>query len=73
MMNGMPNKHEAQDMIIAACVTAAFKAEAEGRPEMAALIRNEAEKIAKRYGLSDVPGLPGTWRTHKMWRGHRDG
>lgn len=55
----------AQDKIIAALVNAAFTEEDVGNVEVAHEIRQEATKLAKRWGLSEVSGLPGTWKHGK--------
>jgi hypothetical protein len=54
-------KQDAQDAIIAALVNAAFNKDEAGEPEVAHCIRLEATKMARRWGLSEVSGLPLTW------------
>jgi hypothetical protein len=54
-------RQAAQDAIIAACVMIAFKADDDGDAELAIDIRKEASRLAKRYGISEVPGLPDTY------------
>lgn len=56
---------EAQDKIIAALVTAAFNSEDLNEIELAEEIRWEASRLAKRWGIYNVPGLPKTWKTTK--------
>lgn len=59
-MSAKQMKEQAQDTIIAVLVNAALAAEEKGFTDLAKAIRKEAARIAKRYGLSDVPGLPET-------------
>jgi hypothetical protein len=55
----------AQDKIIAALVNAAFVEEDSKNGDVAEEIRSEATKLAKRWGISEVPGLPRTWKPTK--------
>lgn len=55
----------AQDKIIAAMVNAAFAESG----ELADEIRREATKMAKRWGLREVPGLPHTFPRGKVHYG----
>ena len=51
----------AKDQIISAAVTAASAAEDDEHFMLAADIRIVAASLAREWGLSHVPGLPGTW------------
>ena len=66
--NEMPTE-AAQDKIIAALVSAAFVVEDGATSDddiaVAHEIRLEATKMAKRWGISEVPGLSGTWPRRK--------
>lgn len=55
----------AQNKILHALVSAAFAEEDANNVEMADEIRREATKMAKRWGVSQVSGLPGTWPRSK--------
>jgi hypothetical protein len=69
---GMETKQQAQDKIILAIVNEAFVAEDHGNLALAIAIRTEGVRLAKRYGISDVHGLPGTWpKTPPRRRGYR--
>jgi hypothetical protein len=54
-------KEAAQDRMVEALVAAALQTSEEGNEVVAEAIRAEAAKIARRFGLSNVPGLPATW------------
>lgn len=62
MRIGDGKKQYAQDAIIQAAVSAALVADERGFTDVAKEIRKEATRLAKRYGLFDVPGLPATFR-----------
>jgi hypothetical protein len=53
----------ARDAIISAIVAEALRQEESGAAELAAAIRYEGTTIAKKFGLSHVPGLPDTYPT----------
>lgn len=53
-------KYAAQDSIIAAIIATALAADEAGNQPLAAAIRREGAKIAHRYGITDIPGLPAT-------------
>lgn len=55
----------AQDKILAALVNAAFTEDDAGNNEVGDLIRREATRMAKRWGVSQISGLPGTWKREK--------
>lgn len=59
--SGNELREAAQDKILAALVNAAFAEGDNGIPEVAHVIRMEATKLAKRWKISEVSGLPGTW------------
>jgi hypothetical protein len=54
-------RHGAQDAIMNAIVQAAGRLDERGDDREAEAIRILATRIAKQYGLSNVPGLPGTY------------
>lgn len=64
----MPSE-AAQDKIISALVNAAFAVEDAATTNndvvIANEIRMEANKLAKRWGISNISGLPGTWKHGK--------
>lgn len=53
-------KTDAQDRIISAIVAAALQAHEAGDENLEAAIQILGAKLAKSYGVSDVPGLPDT-------------
>lgn len=55
-------KEMAQDAIITAAVNRALHYDEGGFSDLAKAVRKEATRLAKRYGLSEVPGLPDTWK-----------
>lgn len=61
MAKAQQMKEQAQDQIVAMAVNAALVAEEQGFTDLAKAIRKEATRLAKRYGLQDVPGLPDTY------------
>lgn len=56
------DKHKAQDKIVLAAVNEALRASEDGDENLAEAIRQEATRLAKRYGLTRVYGLPGTFQ-----------
>jgi len=60
-MSNLNLKIETQDVILAALVSAALAAQDDNKIELADSIRNEATKLAKRWKIKDVHGLPNTW------------
>ena len=51
-------KEEAQESMLDALIDAASREE---NPDVSAAIIKEATKMAKRWGISHKPGLPGTF------------
>lgn len=51
----------ARDAMISAIVAEALRQEQNGLTELADVIRYEGAELAKKFGLSHVPGLPGTF------------
>lgn len=63
-MKNLPTE-QAQDKILSALVHAAFTIEDAGDIGIADEIRREATNMAKRWGVSEISGLPGTWKHGK--------
>jgi hypothetical protein len=55
----------AQNKILAALVNAAFVEDDANNVDVAHEIRFEATRMAKRWGVSEISGLPGTWKRGK--------
>jgi hypothetical protein len=56
---------DAQNAVIGALVAEASRRGDGGEIEVAEVIRKEAAKLCKKYGVSEVPGLPATWSKRK--------
>jgi len=56
--------HHAQDRVLSGIVTAALLASDDGDDELSDMIRVIGGKIAKRWRIENVPGLPQSW-AHK--------
>lgn len=55
-------KHVAQDKIIAAICNEALKADEDDNAELAEAIRKEGCRIARKWDIREVHGLPGTFK-----------
>lgn len=53
-------KIEAQDRVLTQLVELAASAAKEGRTDLADAITDIAKSLAKKWGVSDAPGLPAT-------------
>lgn len=58
----MSAKEKMQDALLLAIVGAAYKHRERGETDVAVALETEGARIAKRWGISEVPGLPGTYR-----------
>ena len=54
-------RFDAQDRIIAGIINAITLARDAGEHATAAVMEAEATRLCKRYGLTQVPGLPATY------------